>query len=385
MEIQVLRQMAVSPARVMRALTEPVEVAQWAGALLQIDEATYRLTGASLVMGGLGGRLVERTPTSLRFAWELAGQESVVEIRITPVAQSGNPPATWSEVSLLHQGVPEGLVSPDEQETWFCIWVMLLRFLRSWVERGERLELFRFDGPFPALVEREILLAAPTAKVWRALVEPDLRRRWIDEVLGEILAQEEGRMLTFDFPLAPSTQVRFELEPIGTAQTRLRLRHEGLRAEGLGYHLGWYDYLVSCYLETAEPQIGLALWFGAPLERLWPLISTQAGLRQWFNQQMEFEPVVGGRVWFQSHGSGLYGEVTKIEPGRLIAFTWSEEGVAWPAPTLLIMELQPEAGGTLLKITHSGFGPLPEKEFASYRRGWADDSWVLESIRTLVE
>lgn len=383
MEIQVSRQMAVSPARVVRALTEPVEVTHWAGAELICDEATYRLTGPTLMTGALGGRLLERTATSLRFEWVIAGETTEVEIQIKELPQAGNPPRAYSEISVHHGGIPAGIFKQWDRESWRSTWVLLLRFLRSWVERAERPALFRYDGPFPR-IEQEILLEAPLERAWRALVEPDLRRRWLNEPLGPVLAQEEGRLIAFGWPEVEGSRVTFYLEPLGPERTRLSLRHEGLPYDGIVYNLGWYDYLFACYQETAEPMIGLAVWLPASPGRLWPLISTQAGLRQWFNEQLEIDPVPGGRVWFPSPDSGLYGEVVAVHPERQISFTWSEERVEWPAPTLLTMELIPEAGGTLLRINHAGFGPLPEQEYASYRRGWSDDSWALEAIRPLI-
>jgi uncharacterized protein YndB with AHSA1/START domain len=83
------------------------------------------------------------------------------------------------------------------------------------------------------MVEWEIVLEAPPVKAWRALIEPELRGRWLQD-----------------------SRFTFTLAPLDRDRTRVRLHHVGLGFDGVEYRVGWYDYLVGLYLETAEPLVG---------------------------------------------------------------------------------------------------------------------------------
>lgn len=126
----------------------------------------------------------------------------------------------------------------------------------------------------------------------------------------------------------------------------------------------------------------------APIDRVWRFIGTEAGMRTWQSAHA-FEPKVGGRALFylddqarrSSPESARYemtGEVLEIDPPRRLAYTWRQndlkEGWAWPAPTLIEIDLE-EVGQaeTLVRVRHSGFEKLGEIGVAfrdGYERGW---------------
>lgn len=124
----------------------------------------------------------------------------------------------------------------------------------------------------------------------------------------------------------------------------------------------------------------------APPARVWSVISSEAGMREWLGPRT-FEPRLTGRVLFDvSHGTDesgrpnrwiMFGNVTRFEAERGLAFTWQELDAnslrLWPAPTTVAVELQPVDGGTLVQLTHSGFEALPDgrEQYAGYAQGWA--------------
>jgi len=77
------------------------------------------------------------------------------------------------------------------------------------------------------------------------------------------------------------------------------------------------------------------------------------------------------------------GEFVELVPYTRIVFTWGWEGDAPPvAPgsTTVVVELEPEAAGTLLRLTHSGFASPPVAHH--HREGWER---YLERLRISAE
>lgn len=385
MEIRVERLIAAVPERVLRALTEPGELVQWACKEAQVSAETYRLLGPMLPDGSLGGALHERTEQRLRFAWPLPGGSSQVELTVTAAPQGGHPPADFARVCIVHRQVPEQALpeASDQAESWHCIWTLWLRQLQLWVERAEVVGQFDYTALKGVPIERQLTMASGPERVWGALTRPDLRRRWLTVELGPELRRTEGQEITFAFSAGGprTTEVTWRLEPVADGQqTLVTVREEGAIAGAFDQHLGWHDYLVALYHETARPLIRQTEWIKAPPERVWPYVATQEGLRRWFSSQIDFEPSEGASWTTRAHGGVLSGKVLALEPPRRLVFSWTEQGVGWPEPEPLVLtlELLPEAGGTRVVLTHAGFENLPEairtREFGGYQRGWAGDS-----------
>jgi len=94
-------------------------------------------------------------------------------------------------------------------------------------------------------------IAAAPERVWRALVDPAVRQRWLTVPLGPELRREEGRLLVCAFELEqPPTTVTWRLEPLPGGRTRVTVREEGLTCESIDNHLGWHDYLIALALEA---------------------------------------------------------------------------------------------------------------------------------------
>ncbi|TAK12071.1 MAG: SRPBCC domain-containing protein [Anaerolineae bacterium] len=131
--------------------------------------------------------------------------------------------------------------------------------------------------------------------------------------------------------------------------------------------------------EQTFPTLRMSIDIFAPLEKVWALVSTPEGVRQWFTRQT-FEPRPGGRLEMHvDYGTPttITGEVTVFEPPHRLGFTWKqhEQGhEPWPVDTLVLFLLEAIEGGTRVTLEHSGFDALPGAiamaEFEAHVDGW---------------
>ena len=129
-------------------------------------------------------------------------------------------------------------------------------------------------------------------------------------------------------------------------------------------------------------------------DKVWAVMASVEGIKKWLGPAT-YEPRKGSKIDFNvTHEGGKYymfGEVMTFDPPRELAFTWTEQpvgGEAWPAATLVTIQLTPEAGGTRVSLIHSGFENLPadiaEDQFKSYERGWAMSNGLAD-LKAMVE
>ena len=118
----------------------------------------------------------------------------------------------------------------------------------------------------------------------------------------------------------------------------------------------------------------------APLEVVWRVVTDPEQIRQWFADEAEVELRVGGsgRLRFKS-GDSYQLQVEALEPPRRFAFRWVQpEGSPARADNSMLVEflLEPEAGGTRLRVVESGFDTIDwsDAKKANYAedhsRGW---------------
>jgi len=133
----------------------------------------------------------------------------------------------------------------------------------------------------------------------------------------------------------------------------------------------------------------------APLERVWRAVSRSSEFGAWFGMQLEgdFLPhtTVTGRMAptqvdpevaakqqpFEGMPVELF--IERVEPMSLLAFRWHpyppDDGDTAKLPTTLVtFELAPAAGGTLLRLSESGFDQIPverrARAFTENEGGW---------------
>ncbi|MGA7269870.1 MAG: SRPBCC family protein [Acidimicrobiia bacterium] len=90
----------------------------------------------------------------------------------------------------------------------------------------------------------------------------------------------------------------------------------------------------------------------------------------WMGVEAVLDARPGGiyRVRVPQGGTAL-GEFVEVDPPRRIVFTWGWEGDADvpPGSTTVTVTLEPEDGGTRLRLVHSG---LPEASIDLHELGW---------------
>jgi len=133
-----------------------------------------------------------------------------------------------------------------------------------------------------------------------------------------------------------------------------------------------------------------------PVERVWAYLTESDKRAQWFAGG-EFELKVGGRIeliWDhdrissdrntpESHkntkGSRSEGRITKLEPNRLLAYTWTMGGVEGEAT----FELETRGKDVLLTVTHAR---LPNRDRTiAVAGGWDVHTGILADILNGVE
>jgi uncharacterized protein YndB with AHSA1/START domain len=92
----------------------------------------------------------------------------------------------------------------------------------------------------------------------------------------------------------------------------------------------------------------------------------------WQGVDAEIDATPGGVLRIRMPGAQVAsGRFVEVVPPRRIVFTWGWEGDHSPLPpgsTTVVIELVPDAAGTLLRLTHSALAPPPIA--AHHREGW---------------
>jgi uncharacterized protein YndB with AHSA1/START domain len=92
----------------------------------------------------------------------------------------------------------------------------------------------------------------------------------------------------------------------------------------------------------------------------------------WQGVDGEIDAQAGGVLQIRMPGGQVAsGRFLEVIPDQRLVFTWGWEGEAPPVPpgsTTVVIELEPDEAGTLLRLTHSALAPPPVAEH--HRAGW---------------
>lgn len=94
----------------------------------------------------------------------------------------------------------------------------------------------------------------------------------------------------------------------------------------------------------------------APVDQVWPYLATEAGLRQWWGNEISLEPKPGGRCAERTIIGGREvtqeGVVTVYDPPRQLTLTFTPNGEAWPALARISITLEADGERTRLAVVH---------------------------------
>lgn len=107
----------------------------------------------------------------------------------------------------------------------------------------------------------------------------------------------------------------------------------------------------------------------APIDAVWPLVSTSGGLSQWWGNEITLEPQVGGRCTerVQVHGTEIvyHGVVSIYAPPHELTLTFLPAQNSpvdipdvWSAPSCVVITLEEIAVGTRVAIVHQVFSAV---------------------------
>lgn len=113
---------------------------------------------------------------------------------------------------------------------------------------------------------------------------------------------------------------------------------------------------------------------------VWASLTTAAGLRAWFSDQVTIDLHPGGSArvaWTGDRAADM--RIERVEEPTVFGFTWQVDGMPEgdPRRTYVEFTLLPFETGTRLTVVESGFAQLPEDQYAatyqSHQEGWVQE------------
>jgi len=126
-----------------------------------------------------------------------------------------------------------------------------------------------------------------------------------------------------------------------------------------------------------------------PPEKIWRALTQSALVGEWLMEN-DFEARAGATFTFRAKPMGnwngiVHCEVTVFEPPRRLVYTW-KGGIVQNAPpsssldSVVEWTLTRVAGGTRVRMEHSGFRPQNESAYTTMSGGWPRILERLENV-----
>lgn len=145
-------------------------------------------------------------------------------------------------------------------------------------------------------------------------------------------------------------------------------------------------------LKQATQDITVDEFFPHAPETIWKALTDGALMERWLMKPTGFDALVGNRFTYQTTPAGEWDgtircEVLEIVPNQRFGYAWrggheSNIGYGAPLDTIVTWTLERVAGGTRVRMVHSGFN-VPRNDSALKTMG---DGWkkVLPKLETLI-
>jgi uncharacterized protein YndB with AHSA1/START domain len=147
-------------------------------------------------------------------------------------------------------------------------------------------------------------------------------------------------------------------------------------------------------MSSVPDRIEKSIELKAPISRVWRALTDYREFGEWFRVKLDGPFVPGetsrGHITYPGYEHMKWEAVVqKLEPEQLFSFTWHPYGVdpnvdySKETPTLVEFRLEAIPGGTLLRVTESGFDKVPverrDKAFRMNDGGWAEQMKNIEA------
>jgi uncharacterized protein YndB with AHSA1/START domain len=131
-------------------------------------------------------------------------------------------------------------------------------------------------------------------------------------------------------------------------------------------------------------KIEQSFYYDAPPATVFAALTEPVQLTKWFLSKARVDLKEGGKVEFTWEGGHkMTGEVERLVPGRKVAYGWHDDlGKGKKAKTLAVFDVSKKGGGSMLKLTHSGFGDTKAwiELYGGIQSGWAYYLTNLKSV-----
>jgi uncharacterized protein YndB with AHSA1/START domain len=126
-----------------------------------------------------------------------------------------------------------------------------------------------------------------------------------------------------------------------------------------------------------------------PPAKVWRALTQSSLIAEWLMQN-DFEARLGATFTFRAKPMGnwngiVHCEVTTFDPPKRLAYTWKGGTVQNAAcgsalDSVVEWTLTPVAGGTRVRMEHSGFGPQNDSAYSTMSGGWPTVLERLEKV-----
>ena len=123
---------------------------------------------------------------------------------------------------------------------------------------------------------------------------------------------------------------------------------------------------------SSSERLELAADLEASPADVWRAFTEPEVLTAWWSEEAATDPTIGGTIearW-PSMGWVMRGRYTELDPGRVVAFTWSWDHEPEVPDREVRVSLESCDGGSRLTLTHGTYGPGDADERQGHLDGW---------------
>lgn len=130
--------------------------------------------------------------------------------------------------------------------------------------------------------------------------------------------------------------------------------------------------------------------YDAPVETVWKAITDKEQMKKWYFDMPAFKPEPGTAFEFTAGAKDgkkyrHLCRVVDVIPEKKISYTWRYDG--YEGNSLVVFELTPLGGKTMLRLTHSGLDSFPSSNpdlaKTNFNQGWT--SILNASLKNFLE